>query len=84
MQAISYSAARKSLAETMSSVCDDHAPVIITRQNNDSVVMLSLEDYSAIEETMYLQKTPANAARLQKSIEEAENNKLLKKKLLDK
>lgn len=68
MDAITYTRAREHLAETMDKVCDDHAPVIIARKNRRSVVMLSLEDYEAIEETAYLLRSPKNARRLLESI----------------
>lgn len=64
MDAISYSAARASLATTMDRVCNDHEPLIITRGGQQSVVMLSLEDFKALEETAYLLRSPANARRL--------------------
>ena len=64
MDAITYSAARANLARTMDRVCEDHEPLIITRNGEQSVVMLSLEDYKALEETAYLLRTPANAKRL--------------------
>jgi antitoxin YefM len=64
MDAISYSAARANLASTMDRVCEDHEPLIITRNGEQSVVMLSLEDYRALEETAYLLRSPANARRL--------------------
>ncbi len=64
MDAITYSSARANLASTMDRVCHDHAPVIVTRNGQPSVVMLSLEDYSALEETAYLLRSPANAKRL--------------------
>lgn len=65
MDAITYSAARANLAKTMDRVCDDHEPLIITRNGDQqSVVMLSLEDYKALEETAYLLRNPANARRL--------------------
>ncbi len=64
MDAISYSAARANLARTMDRVCDDHEPLIITRNGEPSVVMLSLDDYRALEETAYLLRSPANARRL--------------------
>ena len=64
MDAISYSHARAHLASTMDKVCDDHSPLIITRQNERSVVLLSLEDYQALAETAYLLRSPANARRL--------------------
>ena len=64
MDAISYSAARANLARTMDRVCNDHGPLIITRNADQSVVMLSLEDFKALEETAYLLRSPANARRL--------------------
>jgi antitoxin YefM len=64
MDAISYSAARANLARTMDRVCNDHEPLIITRNGERSVVLLSLEDYQALEETAYLLRSPANAQRL--------------------
>lgn len=68
MDAISYSAARANLAKTMNRVCDDHEPLIITRNGEQSVVMLSLEDYNALEETAFLLRSPANAKRLLASV----------------
>lgn len=83
MDAKSYSAVRKDLAKTMKKVCDDHSPIIITRQNERPVVMMSLEDYNAIEETAYLLSSPANAARLQESMMQAEQGKVTQKKLIE-
>ena len=83
MDAISYTAARTTLKETMERVCKDHAPVIITRQNAPSVVMMSLEDYEAIEETLYLLRTPANAARLVRSIADIEAGRVTERELLE-
>jgi antitoxin YefM len=64
MDAITYSAARANLASTMNRVCNDHEALIITRNGEQSVVMLSLEDFQALEETAYLLRSPANAKRL--------------------
>ena len=69
MKAISYTAARENLASTIDEVCEDRSPVIITRKRNQAVVMMSLEDYESLEETSYLLRVPANAQRLQESIE---------------
>lgn len=70
MDAISYSTARANLANTMNRVCDNHEALIITRNSEQSVVMLSLEDYQALQETAYLLKNPNNAKRLLRSIEQ--------------
>ena len=83
MQALSYSAVRKDLANTMEQVCNDHAPIIITRKNANSVVMMSLEDYNAIEETAYLLRSPANAARLRESIKQADEGKVITHDLIE-
>ena len=68
MDAISYTAARANLAATMNRVCDDHEPLIITRNSEQAVVMMSLEDFKALEETAYLLRSPKNAQRLLASI----------------
>ena len=68
MKAISYTAARENLASTMDKVCEDHNPVIITRNRDQSVVMISLEDFESLEETAYLLRSPANAKRLAESV----------------
>ena len=51
MDAISYSSARANLAKTMDRVCQDHEALIITRNGEQSVVMLSLEDFQSLDET---------------------------------
>jgi len=68
MKSITYTAAREKLAATMSRVCEDRAPVIITRNRDQSVVMMSLEDYESIEETAYLLRSPKNAKRLREAV----------------
>jgi antitoxin YefM len=84
VEAITYSAARENMADTMDRVCDNHEPVIITRRNSRSVVMMSLDDFNSIQETAYLLRNPSNAARLRKSIQQFEEGKVLRKDLLDK
>ena len=83
LENLSYSAVRKDLANTMEQVCNDHAPIIITRKNANSVVMMSLEDYNAIEETAYLLRSPANAARLRESIKQADEGKVITHDLIE-
>jgi antitoxin YefM len=83
MKAISYTAARQNLAKTMEKVCRDHAPVIVTRKSSDSVVIMSLEDYEALEETAYLLRSPKNTRRLIESIAQLENGEGSEKELID-
>ena len=73
MDAITYTRARANLAQTIDSVCDNHEAIIITKKNDRSVVMLSLEDYQALEETSYLLRSPGNARRLLDSINELDS-----------
>jgi antitoxin YefM len=72
MRNISYTSARAHLAHTMQQVCEDHAPVIVTRSRSESVVVISLSDFEAMQETYYLMKSPANAVRLAEAIDEIE------------
>ncbi len=83
MDAISYTEARANLARTMARVCNDHAPIIITRKSENPVVMLSLEDFQAMEETTYLLRSPANARHLLESIAELEAGKGTQRELLE-
>lgn len=75
MTAITYTAARANLAKTMDRVVDDHDPIIITRNSEQSVVLLSLDDYQALEETAFLLRTPTNATRLLASIQQLNSGK---------
>lgn len=79
MTAITYTAARENLAATMDRVCSDRDPVIITRNRDQAVVMLSLDDYESLQETAYLLRTPANAKRLLESIEALEKGDIVTK-----
>ena len=83
MDALSYSAARANLAHTMDRVCNDHEPLIITRNGEQAVVMLSLEDYNALEETAYLLRNPTNARRLLAAAEQLNAGKGTERKLAE-
>ena len=75
MTAISYTAARENLAATMDKVCEDHAPIVITRNREQAVVMMSLADFEALEETAYLLKSPKNAKRIMSAIAQLDAGK---------
>ncbi|WP_455922306.1 type II toxin-antitoxin system Phd/YefM family antitoxin [Pseudomonas putida] len=68
MHVLTFSQARAGLKQTMDDVCRDHEPAIITRQRGEPVVLLSLEDYNAMEETLYLLSSQENSKRLRESI----------------
>lgn len=81
MDAMTYTTARANLASTMNRVCDDHEALIITRNGEQAVVMLSLEDYNALEETAYLLRTPASAKRLLSAVTQLNAGKGVERKL---
>ena len=83
MDVISYSAARAKLADTMDRVCEDHEPMIITRNGQQSVVVMSLEDYKSLEETSYLLRSPKSARRLLESIADLEAGNGVSKSLTE-
>lgn len=68
MDIISYSAFRAGLAGVLDKVNQDHAPVMITRQNGKPAVVISLEDFQSYEETAYLMASPRNAERLHRAV----------------
>ncbi len=73
---VSYTELRQHLAKYLDQVCDDRAPLVVTRQNERSVVMLSLEEYESIEETLHLLRSPANAKELLASVADADAGEL--------
>jgi len=83
MEATPYTAVRQNLAKTMEKVCKDHSPVIVTRKKSDSVVIMSLEDYEALEETAYLLRSPKNTRRLIESIAQLEDGKGIERSLIE-
>lgn len=83
MEIVNYTDARKNFSATMDRVCDGHIPVAITRKNGKPVVMLSLEDYNAWEETMYLLRSEANRSRILGAIRDIEKGQYETKDLID-
>lgn len=84
MEAITYTEARNHLAAAMDRVTENHEPVIITRRGGPAVVMLSLEDFNAWQETEYLTRSAANAADLLQAIEELRDRRnLVRRELRD-
>ena len=76
MAHVSYTQFRNNLASYMDEVCDGHAPLVVTRQNARSVVLMSEEDYDGLMETVHLLNSPANAERLLRAIADADRDML--------
>ena len=83
MDAIPYTRLRSDLASQMDRVCEDHTPIIVTRKASASVVMISLDDYEALQETSYLLRSPKNARRLLESMSQLETGKGVEKGLAE-
>ncbi len=81
VKTLTYTHARNHLSATIKSVVDDHAPVVITRQKDEAVIMMSLADYSALAETNYLLQSPANARRLLDSMDQLRQGRTVKFKV---
>jgi len=83
MKTINFSHTRQNLASTFDSVVDNSMPVIVTRQNKESVVIISMKDYRAMEETIYLMQSQANAKRLNRAITQLENGQGTTRELIE-
>ena len=68
MQTVSYSDARDNLKRVMDQAISDRAPILITRQRGENVVMISADEWAGMEETLHLMSSPANAKRLMEGI----------------
>ena len=83
MDVVSFTDTRQNLKDVMDRVVKDHAPVVITRQKAESVVMVSLADWNALEETARLLSSPANAARLAEGIAQLDAGKGVERDLIE-
>ncbi|NQZ73338.1 MAG: type II toxin-antitoxin system prevent-host-death family antitoxin [Dinoroseobacter sp.] len=75
MDVITYTDARASLKDVMDRVIHDSVDVVVTRKKREAVVMMSLDEYNAIQETLHLQRSPENARRMQSSIAQLDAGK---------
>jgi len=83
MDALTYTHTRQHLAEVMRKVNEDRAPVIVTTQRGEPVVIMSLADYNALEETAYLTRSPENARRLAESLERFRQGEATPRELIE-
>lgn len=83
MRAISYSEARETLKSVIDEVIASRAPIAITRQRGEGAVLVSESEWASIEETMYLLRSPANAARLLDAIRGLEAGEGIERELIE-
>lgn len=68
MNAVNYSDLRQNLKHYLHQVYENHETLIVARKNNENVVMISIEEYNSLMETLHLLSTEANAKHLADSI----------------
>ncbi len=83
MIAANFSEFRTGLKGYLDSVEDDNETLIIKRKSGKGTVLISLDEYNSIMETMHLLSSKKNAARLYESIEQMKNGKIIQPKLDD-
>jgi antitoxin YefM len=83
MDHVSYTELRQNLKKHLDKVCDDRAPLVVTRRHGDAVVMLALTEYESLEETLHLLSNPANAERLLRAIAQAEAGQLVEHEIIE-
>jgi len=83
MRIISFTEARNALKSVLDQVVNDADCTVITRRDSEDAVVMSLEYYNSLMETVYLLKSPANAAHLSESIEQYRQGKAKERDLLD-
>ena len=83
MDHVSYTELRQHLKKHLDKVCDDRAPLVVTRRNGEPVIVLALSEYESLEETLHLLSNPANAERLLRSIAQAEAGQLVEHEIIE-
>ena len=68
MTVVNYTEARNNFKSILDSVVYDADYTIINRRDAQDAVIMSLDYFNAMQETLHLLKTPANVAHLEKSI----------------
>ena len=83
MRVVNFSEARNSLKSIIDQVIDDADYTVIARRDAPDAVMMSLDTFNSLMETVHLLRSPRNAAHLAKSLEQYRQGKLSEKALLD-
>ena len=83
MEVSTFTETRKNFASTMQQVIDNKEPLVVTRQNHEAIVMLSLSDFKSYEETAYLMQSMNNATRLNSAMASLEAGKGTTRELIE-
>ena len=83
MRIVSFTEARNGLKSVLDDVVNDADCTVITRRDSEDAVVMSLEYYNSLMETVHLLKSPANAAHLNTSIEQFRSGKMTTRDVID-
>src|SRR3954469_11100339 len=83
MRHVNYMDLRQNLTRYMDEVCGSNTPLVVTRQNARSVVMISQDEYDSMTETLHLMRSPRNALRLIQAMEDAKAGRLTERELIE-
>lgn len=82
MDTVTYTEFRQKLATYLNQIESDRTPLIVTRQNAPSVVVMSMDDFKAYEATFHLLSSKNNADRLNHAIDQLRNRGGTEKQLI--
>jgi antitoxin YefM len=83
MNAVNYTELRRNLKSYMDRVHDDREALIVTRKDNENVVLVSIDEYNSLVETSYLLASEANARHLHESLKQADSGEASERVLID-
>jgi antitoxin YefM len=83
MNIVSFTEARNNLKSVLDQVVNDADCTVITRRDSEDAVVMSLDYYNSLMETVHLLKSPVNAAHLSRSIEQYRQGKIQTRELID-
>lgn len=83
MRIVSFTEARNSLKAVLDSVVNDADTVVITRRDAEDAVVMSLDYYNSLMETVHLLRSPANAEHLNRSIAQFKAGQVTQRNLMD-
>jgi antitoxin YefM len=84
VEVLNYSELRKNLAEHLNQVAEENELLVISRGEGKNVVLISLDDYNALNETVHLLSSSANIRRLEESMQEMEKGEFKRHNLKEK
>ncbi|MGR2998012.1 type II toxin-antitoxin system prevent-host-death family antitoxin [Vibrio vulnificus] len=83
MRIVSFTEARNSLKAVLDAVVNDADTTVITRRDSEDAVVMSLDYYNSLMETVHLLRSPANAEHLNRSIAQFKTGKVIQRDLID-